>query len=1226
MKIGRNEPCSCGSGKKYKKCCLNKEATESQIDSIDNYNPIELIKVLGLLQLVPENFGKDLRIEVALGHLIAVLKKSTLDTDYGEFNPEEALKMLNAKFPKDYREDPPENSFTDNILFNGQNNTVFAGITEESVLVVQSLLDTIFRFKNQLPEGFKEAVFFGVTFIFDIHQIICDKLGYERHEFRDQVRDELHVNANLGFEHTDLLEFTKKELLEICEKEEIIQEFTLDVKQYKFNKQNINSNQLLFKPFVFIESDQKYILALPSSELTAVNEYILRKAYQYNCLKELVDIYKRTVYSNCLRIFNEQLNYELTDIGLKERDVFSTPYISVLSFDRDKFAIVALVDNMGDGKPENLGRINFPKSEISKVVKQIKSIDSNHKIHLIGLSCKIDSILGSVLSVPELPNINHITILTPLDLNVILTLWKCDHLTLWQYQKAKDRAEEQIFITPNFKNLTYFNWYYRNFESFFHSDENYDAISFSFYDQATLIRLANIKSDTSLAYMYIDNELKGVKVKRNDNVIPSYVLVNNPFPEKQIILLDTYNVPIWIAYSIDYYPLGEGISVALALGITELYSFISEKLNILAPYPLSIELEFDPKFLTNEDPSLQEDKELYYTLNLSTKSVTIFIPLSYGNVIINSENNIADKLLMECILQGMFDLIDNLTGNRFYDKMKLRFLIDSAFSDTDQRMIIPFKNAVPIQMNPTHITRHRHIQESDISFIRENILSWAKIEDLNHIKTKKDKTNLCNQIVTVLIDKFRETAKDFDFLSILRATMISHESLIYYKEYHEESLTPKVRTMGKYTDVVNDFRKENSKNVNGMISYRCMIELLMAEPPKGKNKISTEDIDFLHALTEQIINFGNLSDVIKEEFSDTKIEKLPSGRIGIDHSFFNNELRQFATSYLDNEIADKLHKGTSVYDIDEDAIDKVFKKEWGIGLFEIAEIAYFLSSYSLYKEESSFVMFTEEKFINLFETSPFSKDEIFSFCEHMSLESRGNINQLPKDSKYRQEEIYLWRYNRQLSYIRRPLLKIINKEGVTSYAWSPRHLDMASENLRAIFYHGTLKVDKEHKGIQSLLAAQNHKNGKKFRRTVYEWLIQNTSLHIVPHEVPISPKDALKAETNMGDIDILAVDFDKRAVFLLELKNTKQAKNTYDFKRDIEVYLSKLIPKHIQRSNWISEHKDLLSKLLEKDVSDFKIISNIISSATLPLKYMDNSPIPIYAFSEIKSKGVEILF
>ncbi|MCG8572964.1 MAG: SEC-C domain-containing protein, partial [Spirochaetes bacterium] len=28
-KIGRNSPCPCGSGKKYKKCCLNKKRYEA---------------------------------------------------------------------------------------------------------------------------------------------------------------------------------------------------------------------------------------------------------------------------------------------------------------------------------------------------------------------------------------------------------------------------------------------------------------------------------------------------------------------------------------------------------------------------------------------------------------------------------------------------------------------------------------------------------------------------------------------------------------------------------------------------------------------------------------------------------------------------------------------------------------------------------------------------------------------------------------------------------------------------------------------------------------------------------------------------------------------------------------------------------------------------------------------------------------------------------------------
>jgi len=31
MKVGRNQPCPCGSGKKYKKCCLSKEKVSSDL-------------------------------------------------------------------------------------------------------------------------------------------------------------------------------------------------------------------------------------------------------------------------------------------------------------------------------------------------------------------------------------------------------------------------------------------------------------------------------------------------------------------------------------------------------------------------------------------------------------------------------------------------------------------------------------------------------------------------------------------------------------------------------------------------------------------------------------------------------------------------------------------------------------------------------------------------------------------------------------------------------------------------------------------------------------------------------------------------------------------------------------------------------------------------------------------------------------------------------------------
>src|SRR3989344_1476945 len=31
MKVGRNDPCHCGSGKKYKKCCLDKDTKHAQL-------------------------------------------------------------------------------------------------------------------------------------------------------------------------------------------------------------------------------------------------------------------------------------------------------------------------------------------------------------------------------------------------------------------------------------------------------------------------------------------------------------------------------------------------------------------------------------------------------------------------------------------------------------------------------------------------------------------------------------------------------------------------------------------------------------------------------------------------------------------------------------------------------------------------------------------------------------------------------------------------------------------------------------------------------------------------------------------------------------------------------------------------------------------------------------------------------------------------------------------
>src|ERR1700744_3571238 len=89
--ISRNEPCPCGSGIKYKKCCMNKNEEQPNFDAPDfeafqeliknaskkqrlpkkntfltyikSHNTGQILNYLTGLQLIPGNHGKNLRIE-----------------------------------------------------------------------------------------------------------------------------------------------------------------------------------------------------------------------------------------------------------------------------------------------------------------------------------------------------------------------------------------------------------------------------------------------------------------------------------------------------------------------------------------------------------------------------------------------------------------------------------------------------------------------------------------------------------------------------------------------------------------------------------------------------------------------------------------------------------------------------------------------------------------------------------------------------------------------------------------------------------------------------------------------------------------------------------------------------------------------------------------------------------------------------------------------------------
>lgn len=72
MKIGRNEPCSCGSGKKYKNCCLNKKDALENIN-VSTKNDVfreQTIKDYGPAKLSDDFFSKNPVKELSAARLL----------------------------------------------------------------------------------------------------------------------------------------------------------------------------------------------------------------------------------------------------------------------------------------------------------------------------------------------------------------------------------------------------------------------------------------------------------------------------------------------------------------------------------------------------------------------------------------------------------------------------------------------------------------------------------------------------------------------------------------------------------------------------------------------------------------------------------------------------------------------------------------------------------------------------------------------------------------------------------------------------------------------------------------------------------------------------------------------------------------------------------------------------------------------------------------------------
>ena len=1217
------------------------DETKNALKVLRKYSSAQILKILALLQVQPRNHGKNIRLENAIVETIRNINNKT-----EVLNLSSLLKDIRVNCKGNYAEDPPEEFFTENIVYDNGNNVVFPGISTNGTEIVQGLINCLSQ-KDCFPSSYIDKVKAGILLILHVHDSIAKSLGFSHRIFVEELTDDLFVPDEVSaIKMVNLFSFSR-ETIDLWSKQLNIPSETFDLFVYDWqtkglNFVNKNENPLLQQPFVSVA--EEFILVMPTAELTCLNDFIINLAKKYNCLDRLISLYSQLGADEILPYFGRMqwapIRFEFSKTWVDE---FFFLKESLWRLDENKLAYVTIVT-------EHPSQTTFNYSKSDKVsLLYTKRVEGESIIikqtypdyHILGIGIihksRVLGLLG--LGLNHFKNIDYQVFFSFLELQVLTRVWKFDRLTIWKYAKYFRMAEARIQFFPLNTHYSKYDWYIRNGESFFDPDkEPADGATFGFEIESEIRRKGVNKLDKIGIPFLRGNKLCYAQCYRKEEYYPAYISqeINYGFLNSCFL---KYSCPIWFVPATGSILKAEIYITGILYWLNELYDYIKNYINQLGENPILFVVRMDEEFESISDPELYDEQpvNIRYSINKNNRTIDFFIPVEIIQYT-SSPDNKGEQYLMKFVVDMFGQLAEQLSVGTKIPEIELDQIIELAIPIGNKKMILTATGERDLKIAEIDIDKARTISKADTSYILENQVSWLNLPSPipKKIRENKDKIALFNDLVALHFNKLSDKIKDYNGHSLLIFLMRRHEALIQARSFRKVNYPARQSCYGTFYDVYKEFAESEAEINFSSLSHRVLIEFVACLMPSGKLEINDDDADMLVTSTGKIIQYGSMSDEIKYEIRDMEVGLLPSGRIGIDRTarkedfdgFSNQVYTEEFDSYVEGFSQSFLrrHKEQTTFKKSDSYIEKVnsvFKNEWGIGMYDMMALTHFIC-YFLYEKEKSVDILNKKEFFEAIKvSSDFTESEINAYIEILAFPKRPDILKPP--SGFSTSEIYPWRYNRRLSYIMKPIISF-SKENEDFLIVSARHLWMASENYLAAFGSGTLKVSPEYKGIQQLIADQNAIKGEEYRDEVCKWLMKYTTTTVIEHEVRISQRGYFKSVCDMGDVDILVIDDSKRIIYSIECKNTHQAKVAYEFRVEIDSYIGiatkkGLISKHINRDKWLNENKEYVIRKLRLQ-GDYNIFSLVVAKHVLPTKFLKPLDLKVISFNELKKAGL----
>lgn len=1239
-KIGRNKPCPCGSGKKYKNCCLKKDRYSKNLpddalkrlkEEFSKYNQEDLIKTLAALSICPENQSQQIRLEIATQIACSNIDCGNKIITIHGLN-ELFLKYLPSEGPIGSLDDHSDNLFTHNILF-FKNHVIFTGHCTFEYYILQKILNSIQFNSPSFSDKYRDYFFQNSMLILSLSNYIAKKSRHKRYEvFDDEFRQEiffpdinelnklkkcvtfnieelknfkasLNINENIGNDF--IIEVGDDNFNSFLLVEEELKEH--DILEDIITRKNSNSkytqqNPLLISPLIKIED--KYII-FPTLLSISLRHHILSSIVKFNEKENFIKNYQNTLWRDIRFNLENKLSFEKFDYELPrwENTIFKD---EVFKIDTDKLAYCILInDNLKNYTDEpweiNLKYTKKLRNRMNLVITDL--LNSYELINDILIVLFVGE-TGRQLNL-EIPEYDNLLIIDCEEFEIMVNSGNYDSLTLFKFASLLENIDcnEGRFLDK-------FTSYLENNYAFPVNDENTHTIFLPSPEATKKLRKKAMKDKDPHLEIYGEKLLLAYKISEF-----MYVAWHNLF----LIKLDNQN--IWIACENDS---ESNIAKSIGYWIWQFSDELKIDLNSLNDHPISISISVED--YTTLDTNIEithEVKENLITSSYTSENEIKFKISKYLIQIANKKNNEADRLLMNEILKLIGILLEkNSLENSLTEKRRCEIINKKApLGLKKQILIYNLKdiNNIPVKK------QIRLLQEHNIQVVNDDLSNKFQYKfEYSQKLNKEQSIKLSREIVAYLLDCIKNEIAKYDWSDLIQKLILNYENILFVRFSTLPNNLYYLNSYDNHFSILKDIVNDDHELDKLGLPTRTLIEILSAEQNFNSTiKISNESFDNLMALSSTFIEWAFISDYMHYKIAEFEIIQLESGRIRTKTKLTDilDTFRTKRTLEHMNNLSTNIFHENDGGEKPSDEVNEAFESEFGISLTDYASFNSVLVSLARGdKKDIVFISKSELVYI-LKDELEWKYDKSMQAIESFSFSHRGTWDEPPNG--FNKKDIYPWVFRRPWSYHLKPL--IIKNDANETIIYGLRNVYHSGSELLNLIYKGLYKTNNSSEKFKNLKGKILDTKGKEFNERVFKWFEDNLN----PSEFYLKPNvkidKIVKSDQNYGDIDVLILDYTKKCLFSIECKDIESAKNPRQINQEIKNFLIKkknLISKHQKREHWIKENLDKLSESIECNLKDYKVISIFIVSQELPIIYLKNSPIDIIPFSQIKNKGV----